>query len=79
MVILMQTLPVRAMSLEKQFGKNVRYWRLKREMSQEVLAERASLHPTYVSGVESGKRNPTVNVIGRIANALDIKPAVLFE
>ena len=66
------------MKLEKTFGKNVRYWRKKRELSQEELADRAQLHTTYVSGIETGYRNPTVKVISRIADALDIEPAELF-
>ncbi|MBW3097521.1 helix-turn-helix domain-containing protein [Pseudohoeflea coraliihabitans] len=67
------------MSLEKKFGQNVRYWRKKRGLSQEELADRAQLHATYVSGIETGYRNPTVKIIGRIADALDIEPSLLFE
>jgi transcriptional regulator with XRE-family HTH domain len=66
------------MKLEKKFGKNVRYWRKRRGLSQEEFADLAQLHPTYVSGIESGYRNPTVKVIGRIADALQVKPADLF-
>ena len=78
MVFLRLTLPISAMELEKQFGKNVRYWRKKRGLSQEEFAERAQLHPTYVSGIESGHRNPTVKIISRISKALDILPGELF-
>ena len=67
------------MTLEKLFGRNVRYWRKERGLSQEEFAERSGLHPTYVSGIESGHRNPTVKVIGRIAQALEVKPGKLFE
>lgn len=67
------------MALEKRFGKNVRYWRKKRGLSQEELADRAKLHPTYVSGIETGYRNPTVKIIGRIASALGVEPGCLFE
>ena len=65
------------MSIEKKFGQNVRHWRKNRGLSQEDLADRAQLHPTYVSGIETGYRNPTVKMIGRIANALDVEPAAL--
>ncbi len=67
------------MKLEKTFGNNVRKWRKMRGISQETLAEKAQLHPTYVSGVESGNRNPTVKVVGRIAEALDVEPGQLLE
>lgn len=66
------------MNLEKRFGQNVRYWRKERGLSQEEFADRAQLHPTYVSGIETGYRNPTVKIIGRIAAALDVAPADLF-
>ncbi|MFT7759318.1 UNVERIFIED_CONTAM: helix-turn-helix domain-containing protein [Salmonella enterica subsp. enterica serovar Enteritidis] len=68
-----------ALNLEKNFGQNVRYWRKKRGLSQEEFADRAHLHPTYVSGIESGHRNPTIKVIERIADALDVEPAALLS
>lgn len=67
------------MKLEKKFGQNVRYWRKKCGLSQEELAHRAQLHPTYVSGIETGYRNPTVKIIARLATALGVEPACLFE
>lgn len=66
------------MSLERRLGENVRRWRLKRGLSQEEFAHRSDLHPTYVSGVENGRRNPTVKVIGRMAETLDVEPQVLL-
>jgi transcriptional regulator with XRE-family HTH domain len=41
-----------------------------RGLSQEELADLANIHQTYLSGVERGKRNPTVTVLQRIAEAL---------
>ena len=67
------------MDWQKKFGENVRYWRKKRGLSQEELADRAQLHPTYVSGIETGYRNPTIRVIARIAGALDTEPDHLFK
>jgi transcriptional regulator with XRE-family HTH domain len=67
------------MSLEKTFGANVRRWRKARGLSQEELADRAKLHPTYVSGIETGHRNPTVKIIARLAEALEVEPATLFS
>jgi transcriptional regulator with XRE-family HTH domain len=66
------------MNLEKKFGQNVRHWRKMRGLSQEEFAHRAQLHPTYVSGIETGYRNPTVKIIARIAAALDVEPATLL-
>jgi len=66
------------MSLQQTLGKNVKHWRRVRGLSQEEFAHRAQLHPTYVSGIERGRRNPTVSVIERIAAALTVSPEVLF-
>ena len=60
--------------MERQFGENVRFWRKKRGLSQEEFADRADLHPTYVSGIETGRRNPTLRIVERISTALEINP-----
>jgi len=66
------------MTLERQFGENVRFWRKKRGLSQEEFAYRAELHPTYVSGIETGRRNPTLRIVERISTALEVKPEQLL-
>ena len=43
---------------------------MKKDLSQEQLAERAALHWTYISGIERGQRSPTLNILGRLAHAL---------
>ncbi len=48
-------------------------------MSQERLAELAKLHPTYISMVERGLRNPTLDVAARLAEALTIPLSKLVE
>jgi transcriptional regulator with XRE-family HTH domain len=58
-------------SLSKQFGVVIRAYRTHRGISQETLAERSGLHPTYVSMVERGRRNPTLDVADRLARGLD--------
>jgi len=54
------------------FGLNVRRQREVRKLTQEALAEKAGLHPTYVSGIERGIRNPSLVIIARTAKALGI-------
>ena len=61
------------------FGLNVRRQREARDLTQEVLAEKASLHPTYISGIERGKRNVALRNIEAIANALGITIAELVQ
>jgi two-component system, response regulator len=47
--------------------------------SQEELAERASLHRTYVSDVERGARNPSIASIEKLAQALKLSVSALFQ
>jgi len=61
-----------------KFGKMVRRLRLERGWTQEDLAERAKLHPTYIGGIERGERNVGLDNIVRIARALGETPAALF-
>ena len=56
----------------KIVGRNVRRIRQEREMTQENLAFEAELDLTYVGGIERGKRNPSLLVLARIAEALSV-------
>lgn len=60
------------------FGARVRELRNGRGWSQEDFAHRAGLDRTYVSGIERGTRNPTLDVIHRVAKALDVPVVDLF-
>ena len=60
------------MNLRDIFSKNVRKYRVKQNLSQEELAEKAGLHRTYIGSVERGERNITINVMEKICNALEI-------
>lgn len=48
-------------------------------ISQEELAARAGLHRTYVSDVERGARNPSIASVEKLAEALQLSVAALFE
>ena len=61
-------------------GKNVRRLRQKRGLTQEQLAFEAEIDLTYVGGIERGKRNPSLLVMARIADALSVPlPKLLSE
>jgi transcriptional regulator with XRE-family HTH domain len=66
------------MDLKKLFGAEVKRRRNHLGISQEELAERASLHRTYVSDVEAGKRNPSLASIQRLASALGVPLSAVF-
>jgi transcriptional regulator with XRE-family HTH domain len=65
--------------IEKQFGQRVRKLRLARKVSQEQLAFKASMHRTYLGGIERGERNPSLKNIAAIADALGITLSELFS
>jgi transcriptional regulator with XRE-family HTH domain len=58
------------MDVRERVGLNLQRLRREKGLSQEELADFAGIHQTYLSGVERGKRNPTVSVLQRIAEAL---------
>jgi transcriptional regulator with XRE-family HTH domain len=64
--------------IKKIFGKNVRTYREAKKLSQEQLADLCGLHRTYISHVECGKRNVSVENIQKIAQALRVKISDLF-
>ena len=59
-------------------GANVRRFRQAAGMTQEQLAFSAEIDLTYVGGIERGRRNPSVLVLARIANALSVEPSALL-
>jgi transcriptional regulator with XRE-family HTH domain len=64
---------------EQQLGANIRRLRRDRGLSQEALAHASELHPTEVSRLERGVREPRLGTIVRIARALRVEPARLLE
>jgi transcriptional regulator with XRE-family HTH domain len=62
-----------------KFGLAVRELRLKQGLSQEALAKAAQLSRTYLTGVETGRRNPTLHNISRLADALGVPIRRLFR
>jgi transcriptional regulator with XRE-family HTH domain len=62
------------------FGKNVRKYRQQRKLTQEELAFEAEIDLTYIGGIERGRRNPSLLVMARIADALSVQlPKLLSE
>jgi transcriptional regulator with XRE-family HTH domain len=54
------------------FGAHIRSVRHKLGLSQEEVAHRAGIHVTYLSGIERGRRNPSLKNIRRVALALNV-------
>lgn len=66
------------MDWAKVVGANVRRLRKERGLTQEQLAMEAAIDLTYLGGIERGRRNPSVDVVGRLAAALAVHPGDLF-
>ena len=62
-----------------RFGQAVRKLRQAQKISQEELAERCGLHRTYISDIELGKRNVSLENIERIAAALNRSMSDFFK
>lgn len=60
------------MDMRKLVGDNCARIRKERDLTQEELAERSGLSQQYLSGLERGKRNPTIVTIYEIAQALGV-------
>ncbi|MGH9892357.1 MAG: helix-turn-helix domain-containing protein [bacterium] len=68
-----------AARIRKALGAEVRRRRLRLGLTQEKLAERAQLHPTYVGAIERGERNVSLHNIVRLSRALQTKPSALLD
>ena len=62
----------RRMDMRNLVGGNVKNARIAAEMTQEELAERSGFSQQYISGLERGKRNPTIVSIYELGQALGV-------
>ena len=65
-------------NITKLVGTRIRGFRKEKRLSQEELAEKCSLHPTYIGQLERGEKNPTIESVMKIANGLEIPIDQLF-
>ena len=63
------------MNIRRQIGLNLRRLRLARNMPQQKIALEVDMSLSYLSNIERGKANPSVDLIGRIADALGVPPS----
>lgn len=67
--------------MERQalFGSRIRSIREAADVSREVVAERAGISANYLGEIERGEKWPTLDMIERIAAALQVSPPAFFE
>lgn len=63
----------------EQVGRAVREIRVAREMNLQALGKASGLHWTYLSGIERGLRNPSLNVLAAIAGAFGLSTTELIR
>jgi transcriptional regulator with XRE-family HTH domain len=61
------------------FGEQLKEFRKQKGISQEDFALAAGLDRTYISGLECGKRNPTLKILCKVAKALEMEPSELIK
>lgn len=72
-------IPFSQMNARQIFAFNLRRLRVAKKISQEQLADLAGLHRTYISSIERGERNITVETMERLAIALNVEIPIFFS
>ena len=65
--------------ISSKLGQNLKRIRTKKKMSQGDIARALEVHRAYISGIESGKRNPTLATIQKLAEALGVSADELLK
>lgn len=67
------------MKATDQLGMRIRFLRSEKGWSQEDLALEANINKNYICDLENGRRNPSLIILEKIANAFGITLAELFK
>ena len=67
------------LNVDQAFGQALRSLRTKRKWSQTDLALRAALDRNYISLIELGKSSPSLGMVYRLCDALDVRPADVLK
>lgn len=66
------------MGIQETFARNMRSYRRQADLTQEKLAELCGFHRTYIGGIEQKRINVSLKNIAKIADAMDLDPALLL-
>jgi len=66
-------------AISTKLGKNLKKIRTAKKMSQGDISRALEVHRAYISGIENGKRNPTLATIEKLANALGVSVNELLK
>jgi len=67
------------LNINIEMGKRIEYLRKQKKFTQEELAFRSNINKNYLCDIEKGRRNPTLIILSKIANGLEITLEELFK
>ncbi len=67
------------MKAQEQLGMRIKFLRKQRKWSQEDLALNANVNKNYICDLENGRRNPSLDILERIAVGLGVSLEELFK
>ncbi len=65
--------------ISKKLGQNIKHIRLNRKMSQGDICRAIDMDRSYMSAIESGKKNVTIAVLEKLASTLDVSVSELLK
>ena len=67
------------MDIRQRLAANLRKFRIEKGWSQEEFAHQADIHRTYISDLERAARNPSIDIIERLAKTLGVRAGQLVD
>ena len=61
------------MGSQKELGRKIKKARLRSDLTQAEVAEKAGIHTNYFARIERGEENPSIDIVESIAKALKVK------
>ena len=66
------------MDIKQIFGNNIKHYREKKGLTQQQLADLTGLNRVYITDVEGGKRNVTLDIMAKFSAGLGVKLGTLL-
>ena len=67
------------MNIRLKFGERIKNLRIEKRLSQEKLAYQSNIDRTYISSIEKGKRNVSLEIIQKLSEGLEISVETLMK
>ena len=67
------------MDIKQRIGARTKQIRFKKGMTQQKLSERMEINSKYLSSIERGKENPTLNILIKLAESLEVHLNEIFD